>query len=68
MTRTIFKLGGPDFVWYKISIIPKVDTNSDNDNDYDDHHNDDDDDEHDEDQNCHNSANFQARRSRFCMV
>ena len=23
ITRTIFKLGGPDFVWYKISIIPK---------------------------------------------
>ena len=30
---------------------------------------DDDDGEHnDEDQNCHNSDNFQARRSRFCMV
>ena len=30
---------------------------------------DDDDDEHDhEDRNCHNLANFQVRRSRFCMV
>ena len=40
------------------------DDNDDENDDYDD-----DDDEHnDEDQNCHNSANFQARRSRFCMV
>ena len=23
ITWPIFKLGGPDFVWYKISIIPK---------------------------------------------
>jgi len=31
--------------------------------------NNDDDDEHDdEDQNCHNSANFLARRSRFCIL
>ena len=40
------------------------DDNDENDDDY----NDDDDEHNDEDQNCHNSANFQARRSRFCMV
>ena len=34
------------------------DENDDDDNDNDNEHN-------DEDQNCHNSANFQARRSRF---
>ena len=40
------------------------DDNNDNDDD-----NDDDDDEHNgEDQNGHNSDNFQARKSRFCMV
>ena len=40
-----------------------------NEDDHDDDHiDDDDDDEHDhEDQNCHNLANFQVRRSRFCM-
>ena len=39
-------------------------------NDDDDDDNDDDDDEehNDEDQNCHISANFQARRSRIFMV
>ena len=36
------------------------DENDDDDNDDDDEHN-------DEDQNCHNSDNFQARMSRFCM-
>ena len=40
--------------------------NEDDDND--DDHNDDDDDEQDEDWNYHNLANFQARRSRLCMV
>ena len=40
--------------------------NEDDDNDDDDDNNDD---EHDdEDWNCHNLANFQARRLRFCMV
>ena len=35
----------------------------------DDDNDDDDDDKHDdEDQNCHKSVNFQARRSRFCML
>ena len=33
-----------------------------------DDHTDDDDEHNDEDQNCQNSDNFQARRSRFCMV
>ena len=42
--------------------------NEGDDNDDDDHHNDDDDEHDDEDQNCHNLTNFQARRSRFCMV
>ena len=37
------------------------DNDENDDDDYDNEHN-------DEDQNCHNSANFQARRSRFCMV
>ena len=38
------------------------------DDDDDDDDDDDNDDEHnDEDQNCHNSANFQPSRSRFCM-
>ena len=38
-------------------------------NEDDDHNDDDDDDEHDdEDWNCHNLANFQARRSILCMV
>ena len=36
--------------------------------DDDDDDNDDDDEYNDEDQNCHSSDNFQARRSRFCMV
>ena len=42
--------------------------------DYNDHRDDDvncddnDDELDDEDQNCNNSANFQARSSRFCMV
>ena len=40
--------------------------NEDDEHDDDDDHNDD---EHDdEDWNCHNLANFQARRSRLCMV
>ena len=40
--------------------------NGDNEHDDDDDHNDD---EHDdEDWNCHNLPNFQARRSRLCMV
>ena len=30
--------------------------------------NDDVDEHNDKDQNCHNSDNFQARRSRFCIV
>ena len=40
-----------------------------NEDDHNDDHNYDDVDEHDhEDRNCHNLANFQVRRSRFCMV
>ena len=37
------------------------DNDENDDDDYDNEHN-------DEDQNCHNSANFQARRSRLFMV
>ena len=37
------------------------DNDENDDDDYDNEHN-------DEDQNCHNSAIFQARRFRFCMV
>ena len=37
------------------------DNDENDDDDYDNEHN-------DEDQNCHNSANFQPRRSRFYMV
>ena len=44
------------------SIMDNLSENDDEDDlDNDDEHN-------DEDQNCHNLANFQARRSRFCMV
>ena len=43
------------------------DENGDDDH-VDDEDNGDDDEHNDEDLNCHNSANFQARRSRFCMV
>ena len=39
------------------------------DDDNDENDDDDDDDKHyDEDQNCHNLDNFQAWRSRFCIV
>ena len=41
---------------------------NDDDNDDHDHHNDDDDEHDDEDQIRNNLANFQARKSRFCMV
>ena len=37
------------------------DNDENDDNDYDNEHN-------DEDQNFHNSANFQVKRFRFCMV
>ena len=37
-------------------------------NDDDDDDNDNYDEHNDEDQKCHNWDNFQARRSRFCMV
>ena len=43
-------------------------TNNDENDDDDDEDNGDDDEHNDEDQNCHNSANFQARRSRFCVL
>ena len=43
------------------------DENGDDDH-VDDEDNGDDDEHNDEDQNCHNSANFQARASRFCVV
>ena len=65
ITRTIFKLGGPDIGWYQIYIIPKDDIKDDDHNDDNDDHNDDGD---DEDQKGHNSDNFQARKSRFCMI
>ena len=39
-----------------------------NKDDDDDDHNDDDDDDDNKDQNSQNSANFKARRSRFCML
>ena len=42
--------------------------NEDDGNDDDDHHHYDDDEHDDKDQNCHKLANFQARKSRICMV
>ena len=44
------------------------DTEGDTDNDDDDNDDDDDVEHDDEDQKSHNSDNFQARKSRFCMV
>ena len=41
---------------------------SDDDDDENDDDDNDDDEHDDEDQNCNISANFQTRRSRFCMV
>ena len=71
-TQLIFELGTPNFVWQQIQIIPKDDDNNyvDDDVDYDDNddESDNDDELDDEDQNCNNSANFQARSSRLCMV
>ena len=45
-----------------------MEDDDDDDDENDDDDNDDDVEHNDEDQNCHNSDNFQARRSRFCMV
>ena len=65
-TQLIFELGTPNFVWQQIQIIPTDDDNNYVD-DYDDNddYSDNDDELDDEDQNCNNSANFQARNSRF---
>ena len=45
-------------------VVDNVDYNDNGD----DSDNDNDDELDDEDQNCNNSANFQARNSRLCMV
>ena len=64
ITWLIFELGAPNFAWKQIYIIP-----SDDDNDHGDDDDNYDDDEHDdEDNDGHNSANFQTRSFRFCMV
>ena len=79
ITRLIFELGAPNFARQQIQIIPTDDENdhgddddgNDDDSDDDDDNDDeseDDDELDDEDQNGNNSANFQARSSRFCMV
>ena len=67
-TQLIFELGTPNFVWQQIQIIPTDDV--DDDVDYDDNDNDrhNDDELDDEDLNFNNSANFQAKSSRFCMI
>ena len=50
------------------TYYPKDDINDDDDNDDEDDNDNNDDEHNDEDQNCHNSAKFQARRSRFFMA
>ena len=68
LTRLTFELGAPNFAWLQIQIIPTDDDNVhvEDDVDYDDNDYNSDDD--DEDQNGNNSANFQARSSRCCVV
>ena len=68
-TQLIFEIGTPNFVWQQIYVdnnyvVDDVDYNDNGD----DSDNDNDDELDDEDQNCNNSANFQDRRSRLCMV
>ena len=46
----------------------KLNEQDDDDNDHDNDDDNDNDDEYDEDETHHNSANFEATTSRFCMV
>ena len=59
ITQSFFMLEPPDFAWKQIYIVPTDDDDENDDND--------DDDDYD-DENGHNSAHFQARLSRFCMI
>ena len=70
ITQLIFKRGPSYFARQQIYIIPK---DNDNDNNYtDDNDNNDNENQYDEDddknKNGHNSAYFQARISRFCII